>query len=262
MLSSPAGLPRITVITPSYNQSRYIEQTIHSVLDQHYPDLEYIIMDGGSTDGTLDILGKYEDRLLWVSEADRGQSHAINKGLARASGDVIAFLNSDDVYEPGALLAVGQYFAAHPEAYWLTGCCRTINSIGIEIRKYSTLYKKCWLLFPSYKVLLILNYISQPATFWRRGVIEYVGFFDENMHYSMDYDYSLRVGKYYKLCVLNRYLASFRIHPTSKAGISAQKMFDMDFLIACNYTHSAFLKRLHFFHNLLIMHIYRRLFIS
>ena len=99
-------LPKITIITPSYNQGEFVGQTIESVLSQDYPDLEYIVMDGGSTDGTLDVLKQYDGRLHWTSEPDRGQSHAINKGLRQASGEILAFLNSDDLYEPGALMKV------------------------------------------------------------------------------------------------------------------------------------------------------------
>ena len=259
MSSSELNLPKISVITPSYNQAQFIEQTIQSVLSQGYPNLEYIVMDGGSTDGTLEILRKYADHLYWVSEPDRGQSHAINKGFARASGDVLAFLNSDDLYEPGALLSVGSYFAAHPEVFWLTGWCRTIDAQGKEIRRLSTWYKMFWLLFRSYTVLLVLDYISQPATFWRREVIDKVGGFDESLHYAMDYDYSLRVGKYYKLSVLNHFIARFRVHAFSKAGATAHTQFDADLNITYRHTNAVLLRLLHSWHNSLIVMIYRLL---
>jgi glycosyltransferase involved in cell wall biosynthesis len=262
MQSLSPKLPRISIITPSYNQAQFIEQTINSVLDQYYPDLEYIVMDGGSTDGTLDILHKYDGRLTWFSEIDRGQSDAINKGLVKATGDVIAFLNSDDLYEPGALLAVGNYFARHPEVSWLTGWCRTVDSRGKEIRKISTFYKQFWLLLRSYTALLVLDYISQPATFWRREVLEKVGNFDETLQFAMDYDYSLRVGRHYKLFVLPRYLARFRVHPASKAGATAHNQFDADLKIACSHTDSVILRWLHARHNRLIVNIYRGLYSS
>jgi glycosyltransferase involved in cell wall biosynthesis len=108
MTTSQFEFPKISIITPSYNSGQFIEDTIRSVLDQNYPDLEYLVIDGGSTDQTLDILKKYEGSLTWVSEKDHGQSHAINKGLLLATGDVIAYLNSDDMYVRGALLAVGE----------------------------------------------------------------------------------------------------------------------------------------------------------
>jgi glycosyltransferase involved in cell wall biosynthesis len=250
-------LPRITIITPSYNQGHFIEQTINSILGQNYPDLEYIVMDGGSTDSTLEILEKYERRLLWISERDRGQSHAINKGVAMATGEIVAFLNSDDLYEPGALLKVGKFFAAHPEACWLTGRCRTIDSRGKEIRKAITLYKNVWLRTKSYRVLLVLDYISQPATFWSRRAIDAVGEFDESLRYAMDYDYSLRVGRSFKLWVLDDYLASFRVHPSSKAGSSAHAQFDTDFQIAKRYITSPLLVGLHAAHNAFTVNVYR-----
>ena len=255
-------LPKITVITPTLNQCDYIEQTIHSVLSQNYPNLEYIVMDGGSTDSTLEILKKYEGRLHRISEKDRGQSHAINKGLRMASGEVVAFLNSDDYYEPGALLKVGKFFKGHPEAGWLTGKCRTLNSEGKEIRKLITLYKNFWLKTKSYQVLLVLNYISQPATFWRKNVIDAVGEFDETLRYAMDYDYSLRVGSQFKLWILDDTLASFRIHPSSKAGSSAHAQFDSDFQIAKRYITSPLLVRLHAVHNAITVNVYRKLMSS
>jgi glycosyltransferase involved in cell wall biosynthesis len=153
--------PKISIITPSFNQGAFIEETIQSVLSQEYPNLEYMIVDGGSTDDTLDILHKYQDQLTWISEPDRGQVDAINKGLKLASGEVLAYLNSDDLYLPGALRKVGAYFAEHPQAEWLTGYCRNVDGEGQPIRGLIRAYKNFWLSRPSYRVLLVLNYIAQ-----------------------------------------------------------------------------------------------------
>jgi glycosyltransferase involved in cell wall biosynthesis len=250
-------LPRITIITPSLNQGDFIEQTIESVLSQDYPDLEYIVMDGGSSDGTLGILEKYQDRLSWVSEPDRGQSHAINKGLQRATGDVVAFLNSDDLYEPGALLKVGRFFAGYPDAAWLTGKCRVIDQNGHDVRSAITLYKNLWLRLGSHTVLQVLNYISQPATFWRRTAVEQVGFFDEALHYAMDYDYSLRMGRQFRLGVLHHYVAAFRVHPGSKGESLARAQMDEDLAIARRYVSSPILIGLHALNNRLVLLVYR-----
>mgnify|MGYP001086066400 CR=1 FL=1 len=253
----PINLPRITIITPSYNQGEFIGQTIESVLGQGYPDLEYIVMDGGSTDDTVDILKRYDGRLHWVSERDRGQSHAINKGLRMATGEIVAFLNSDDLYEPGALMKVGSFFASHPDAGWLTGKCRTVDQNGKEIRRGATLYKNLWLRLRSYRVLTVMNYISQPATFWRQQVVDTVGQFDEQWQYAMDYDYSLRVGRRFRLWVLDEYLACFRVHSTSKAGASANAQFDVDLEIAKRHVSSPVLVGLHALHNAAVVGMYR-----
>lgn len=251
------SLPLITVITPSLNQGSFIEATIRSVLEQGYPNLEYIVMDGGSTDNTLEILKHYGDSIRWVSEKDSGQSNAINKALRIASGEIIAFLNSDDQYTPGTLLAVGQFFASHPDASWITGQCRMIDENGVECRRLITLYKNFWLFFHSYKMLLIIDYISQPATFWRRRVFETVGNFDENEHYTFDYDFSLRVGQHFKLFRLNRYLAAFRIHPSSKGSRATIQQFASDLATAQRYTRSSLLRALHKWHNFLILAVYK-----
>lgn len=258
----PPGLPKITVITPSLNQGDYINETITSVIDQGYPNLEYIIIDGGSTDQTLEILDRYSDRVYWISERDRGQSHAINKGLGMANGEVIAYLNSDDIYLPGTLHKVGRFFASHSDAAWLTGRCRFIDGNGIEIRGGISSYKNFWLFINSYQVLKVLDYISQPASFWRREVFDEFGGFDEDLQYAMDYDFSLRVGEKFKLWVLHDYLAAYRIHPSSKAGSSVAAQFEADFQIAQRYSSSKFLTQLHKLHNALIINIYRMLLIQ
>jgi glycosyltransferase involved in cell wall biosynthesis len=254
-MESLQAYPRISVVTPSFNQGAYIEETIRSVLDQGYPNLEYIVMDGGSTDGTVDILRRYEKQLAWISEKDGGQSDALNKGFRKAGGEILAYINSDDTYEPGALLKVGSFFAEHPQADWLTGRCRIMDPQGREIRRLITAYKNFWLLFSSYKLLLAIDYISQPATFWRREVIQRVGPFDEELHLTMDYDYSLRVGGRYKLWVLNAPLASFRVHPASKSA-SIRAHFDEDLAVARKYARSKLLVNLHRLHNQLIIHSY------
>lgn len=255
------ALPRISVITPTFNQGAFIEQTIRSVLDQAYPYLEYLVMDGGSTDNTLEILKQYAGRLQWFSEQDHGQSHAINKGIRLATGDVIAYLNSDDVYEPGALLRVGQYCAAHPQARWVTGRCRFINQEGLEIRRPVTLYKYFWLLTRSYRALQTLDYVSQPATFWHRAVIERVGDFDETLYYTMDYDYSLRVGKQFKLHLIPHLLASYRVHTSSKTFTSAaavRAQFAEDLAVARKHGAPPLLAWLHARHNDFITYVYNR----
>ena len=252
------SLPRITIITPSYNQAQFIEETILSVLNQGYPDLEFIVVDGGSTDGTLDILRKYEDRLAWSSGRDGGQTNAINIGLRRATGDIVAFLNSDDVYLPGALRAVGEYFSRHAEASCLTGQCRTMDEKGREIRIAITTYKNLWLSLNSYQVLLILNFISQPATFWRRCVTEKIGYLEESLHYTMDYEYWLRMSRHYRMHVLFRRLACFRVHSHSKSGTTAHCQFDEELSVASRYG-NRLSTRLHAAHRALIVFVYKHI---
>jgi len=240
-----AKLPKISVITPSRNQGAFIERTIRSVLDQDYPELEHIIMDGGSTDGTIDILRKYQGQLTWVSEKDKGQADAINKGIRRSTGEIIAYLNSDDVYGPGALHRVAEYFRAHPETRWLTGKCRIIDEQDREVRRLITAYKNFLLRRYSFSLLLVTNPISQPATFWRRTLVEEFGLFDEHEHLVMDYDYWLRIGKKYPLAVLDEYLAEFRVYAASKTSSSFLTTFRREMELARKHSSSTLLNTMH-----------------
>jgi glycosyltransferase involved in cell wall biosynthesis len=240
-----AGTPKISIITPSWNQGPFIERTIRSVLDQEYPNLEYIVMDGGSADGTIDILKKYEGRLNWISEKDKGQADAINKGITRATGDIIAYLNSDDIYEPDALRKVADHFSGHPETMWLTGQCRIIDEQDREIRRPITAYKNFLLRHYSYSLLLVTNPVSQPATFWRRTVTSEFGHFDETEHLVMDYDYWLRIGKKYPPAVLDDYLAGFRVYAASKTSSSFLTTFERELVLARKHSTSAVLNGLH-----------------
>ncbi|MBZ0221341.1 MAG: glycosyltransferase [Candidatus Methylomirabilis sp.] len=238
--------PRITVITPSYNQGGFIAETIESVLVQEYPDLEYLVIDGGSNDGTLEVLKRYDGRLAWVSERDRGQSDAINKGIRRATGDIIAYLNSDDLYEPGALKKAAQYFQAHPDCLWLTGRCGIIDAEGRETRRYITSYKNFLLRRYGYNILLVTNFVSQPATFIRREAFGELGLFDESQHRVMDYEFWLRLGRKYPPGFIDDRLASFRVHPGSKTSSSFHRTFREELEVARKYTDSVFLTGLHY----------------
>lgn len=249
-------IPRITIITPSLNQGSYIEQTIKSVLDQGYPDLEYIVIDGGSTDGTLDILRNYEGRLTWISEKDAGQSDAINKGIRMATGDIIAYLNSDDLYEDGALNSVAERFLSDPSLKWLTGRCRIIDENGGEVRKPITAYKNFLLKRYSFNVLLITNPISQPATFWRREVMDEIGLFDVHEHLAMDYDYWLRLGQKYDPCIVDRYLASFRVYRQSKTSSNFTRTFKREMILAKKYSRSNMVHILHWLSGSAISAVY------
>ena len=229
---------KISIITPSYNQGNFIEETIQSVISQKGSfELEYFVIDGGSKDRTVDILKKYEGKLSWISEPDNGQTHAINKGLKKATGDIIAYLNSDDIYELGALRKVVHFFQKNPEKKWGYGKCRIINENGKEIRKWITSYKNFLLKKYSYNKLLSENFISQPATFFRRELLDEIGFFDEKQHLVMDYEYWLRIGEKYDAGVIDEYLADFRWYTTSKSGGNFKKQFKEELYIAKKYAH-------------------------
>lgn len=237
--------PKISIITPSFNQGRFIEATIKSVLGQEYPDLEYIVVDGGSTDETISILKKYENRLKWISERDRGQSDAINKGIRMSTGDIIAYLNSDDLYEKGALLRIARLFEVSPALRWATGQCGIIDENGNEVRKAITAYKNFLLSNYNYKALLVTNFISQPATFLTRRLIDELGLFDIEQHRVMDYDFWLRAGKRYRPGIVKERLASFRVHTSSKTSSDFSQTFRQELDLSRRYTDSSLIYGLH-----------------
>lgn len=206
------SFPKISIITPSYNQGKFIERTIKSVLNQNYPNLEYIVMDGGSTDETLSILKKYQDRLTWVSKKDNGQAHAINKGLKIATGEILAYLNSDDTYQPETFATVAKYFKSHPKANFIYGEGRLIDKNDNEIGFYQS--KIC-----NHQILAKHCPISQPTTFWTTKVYQQIGEFNEKYQFTMDYEYWIRVSKKFKLNYLkNKVLANARIHQNAKTS--------------------------------------------
>jgi glycosyltransferase involved in cell wall biosynthesis len=200
-------------VTPSFNQARFLEDTLRSVVSQDYPRTEHIVVDGGSTDGSVEIIRRYASHLhAWVAEPDRGQSHAINKGLAMAHGDVLAWLNSDDTYLPGALNEVGGFFARHPDVDLVYGDFVFTDAGGRPMRRrhvFATM---------SYESLLCHDYLGQPAIFFRRSLLDKVGPLDESLHYCMDWDLFLRMWRVCRPRHLRRALATYRLHEAAKTN--------------------------------------------
>ena len=204
--------PKISVITPSFNQGKFLERTILSVIEQNYPNLEYIIIDGGSKDGSVDIIQKYADKLAyWVSEKDNGQTHAINKGFKRATGEIVAWLNSDDELCEGALMAVAGVFMEYGDVDFVFGNQYSIDSDGKIFRdnrhtRFS--FAALW---------AVGMVISQPSCFWKRNLFSQFGYLDEIMHFCMDYEFFLRIGSHVKARHVNQYLSKFRWHESQKS---------------------------------------------
>lgn len=209
-VATPESWPKVSVITPSFNQGEYIEATIQSVLSQDYPNLEYIVIDGGSTDQTTEILRKYSDLLnYWVSERDSGQSEAINKGLRRATGEFVAWLCSDDLYTPGALKAAVGHLLREPEACLVHGRTILFGNGRKDIEKGAD------------EPELALRYFSvipfpQPSSLFRRSMVEAVGLLDERLHYGMDYDLVARLALHYPIVSCQEVLSKYRLHSSSK----------------------------------------------
>ena len=205
-------LPIISIVTPSYNQGSYLEETILSVLEQGYPALEFFIIDGGSTDGSVEIIKKYAHRLTyWESKPDRGQSHAINKGFRMASGEIVAWLNSDDLLAPGALKVVAQAWQQNPGVGLITGQTEIIDQAG----------KPTGNIFGSEpnvinSLLSSENPVSQPSTFFSTSALKEVGFLDETLHMSMDWDLWLRIGARFPMLFITKILSKSRTWEMTK----------------------------------------------
>jgi glycosyltransferase involved in cell wall biosynthesis len=215
------NLPLISIVTPSYQQGAFLEETIQSVLDQGYPNLEYIVIDGGSTDASVDIIRKYEAHLTyWVSEADQGQYHALQKGFARANGELLGWLNSDDVYLPGALLHVGRAYSQHP------GCCIAGPVINIDARSgKETLVPQFGITFENMVRFWELRHSwHQPGFFFPRATYELVGGVDGSLNYLMDHDLTCRLLRHCQVEYVSEPIARFRLHESSKTCTAAREM--------------------------------------
>jgi len=204
--------PLVSIITPSFNQARYIEATIPSVLDQGYPSVEYIVVDGGSSDGAVDIIRSYADQLAWwVSEKDKGQTDALNKGFAQAKGQILAWINSDDTYEPGAVAAAVRYLTAHPEIGMVYADANFIDEKGRVIGRFPAAQTDYRRLRQGYV------HIPQQAAFFRADLWRRVGPLDPDFYFAMDYDLWVRLAKLAPFAYLpGQTWANFRLHKNAK----------------------------------------------
>lgn len=210
--------PLVSIITPSYNQGQFIEQTIQSVLGQNYPKLEYIVVDGGSTDCTLDILKKYDGQLIWISEKDRGQADAINKGFRMAKGEIVAWLNSDDVYADGAIHKAVDYFLNHKDVALVYGDADIIDAEGRFFKKFEFSQP-----FDLWTLIHLHDYIVQPATFFKRDAISSIGYLDESLNWCMDWDLWIRLALRYEVSYIKSVLASSREYEITKTSTGGKK---------------------------------------
>lgn len=227
-----SNLSRISILTPSFNQGRFIEQNILSVLEQRYPNLEHIIIDGGSTDDTVSILRRYS-HLKWVSERDAGQSDALNKGFAMASGDIVGWLNSDDYYASGVFAQLANCFAV-PATQWVIGGVTKVynGNIGVSHTPAAIDYQR---------LLQNPDIVSQPGTFYRRDALHAAGGWDPALYMVMDYDLWLRLARMAKPVMVPNNWAYFRLHPEQKTGARniSRQYGEIDYVLR---KHSASLK--------------------
>ena len=213
--------PLVTIVTPSFNQGHFITATIESVLSQDYPRIEYIIMDGGSTDSTAEAVRPYLDRLTFISEKDRGQTHAINKGLHMAKGEVVAYLNSDDTLLPGAVTRAVAALGSHPEVGAIYGDGFQIDYHGNVKQQFPFTEP-----FNLWKLTFVLDYILQQSVFFRRACLEEIGWFNEDLHFGMDWDILVRLGKRYGLAYVPETLGCLREYEEAKSFAGGARRFD------------------------------------
>lgn len=214
-------LPRIGIVTPSFNTAKYIGVAVRSVLDQDYPNLDYLVMDGGSTDGTVEVLRSFGDRVRWVSEKDGGQADAIRRGLERTEGEILTWLNSDDMFCRGAFRAVAEFFGDHPDVDVVYGDANYVDAHGFLIARCAHVEP-----YSAHRLFCYSDFIVQPAAFFRRRAYEAVGGVDARFHWALDYELWLRMAPRFKFAYLPKVLANYRWLGNNKSAVGGAARLD------------------------------------
>ncbi|MGC2656556.1 MAG: glycosyltransferase [Bryobacteraceae bacterium] len=205
--------PKVTIVTPSYNQGHFIRATIESVLSQDYPAVEYIVMDGGSTDETASVVKDYGSRLTFISKRDNGQSQAINEGFRKGRGEILAWINSDDLFLPGAISTAVRAFHANPNCGMVYGEGYIMDRDGNREGRFPHSQP-----FDLWRLVHLCDYILQQATFFDRAALNQVGYLDESLHYGMDWDIFIRIGMKFPVCYIPEYLGCIRVYNETKSS--------------------------------------------
>jgi len=246
--------PLISIIIPSFNKVKYIGKTLNSIFDQDYSSFEVIIMDGGSTDGTLRVIQKYADKypeiIRYESKKDKGQWDALNKGFKKAKGTILAFINADDIYQKDALSEIERLYRLNVDGLWFAGRGNVIDAKGMEIAKWATLYKNFLLLLNSRFLLLTTNYLMQPSVFVTKSAWRRFGPFTGTKRFVMEYDLWLKMSKVKMPIISNKYISSFRIEPSTITKKSTEILLKEDEKIVRRYTSNPLILLVHSLHNL------------
>jgi glycosyltransferase involved in cell wall biosynthesis len=246
--------PKITIVIPSYNKVDYIEETLRSIFLQKYKNFEVIIQDGGSTDGSDEIIRKYAKKyptsITWESKKDKGQLDAVNKGMKKASGEIVTFINADDAYEPRAFELVSRSYKKNPGALWFAGKGTVVNKDGHEIAEPVTIYKNFLLTINHYSLLLVVNYFLQPSVFINHNAYKKSGPFTGTNNFIIEYEMWLKLGKTHMPVIINKNLSKFRIEDSTKTKTMFNDLLNEDERILAKYTKNGFIIFLHELHNL------------
>lgn len=250
---NPIKFPKISIVIPSFNKLNYIGKTLESIVSQKYPNLEVIVQDGGSTDGSVNVIKKYAKKypqiIKWVSKKDKGQLDAINKGFKKATGDILTYINADDVYEKNAFKKVVETYLKNPEALWFAGRGKIINANDKEIAQWVTIYKNTLLNINNRFFLLIINYLMQPSVFLTKRALLLEKNFRGNKNYVMEYDYWLRLSKTELPIVIKDYLSKFRMCGTNISSVQSRQLLESDMQIIKKHTGNIFILTVHWINN-------------
>jgi len=246
--------PIISVVIPSFNKAKFIGKTLDSIIKQEYPYLEVIIMDGGSTDGTLKIIekyaGKYPDLIKYQSKKDNGQRDAINNGFRKAKGKILTYINADDVYALGAFAEIEKLYRLNIDALWFAGRGMVIDGKGERIAVWPTRYKNLLLAINYYPLMLIVNYLMQPSVFITRTAWKRFGPFAGTKKFVTEYDLWLKIAEVKMPIVTNKYLSGFRIEPSTITKKFSRLLLLEDEKIVKKHTNSSLIIMLHNLHNI------------